>query len=289
MQNVPSLPDAGDAAGLFDGGHLWIQEFVDGQPFRFQLGADALLQFGNAQHEFSGDDAPRSYRHAVHHVQRALDRNALRDAVEDTETVTFVGVATHRERVDYDWARLPSVFVTDIHDSDAGPTESNAGQFLPPARVEQVTERLGLAPVNALAKEVRATDFDPASYEFPDSAWRDGPVAGVVLRNKTGQRAMLENERVLDDAAAGTVDAPPEDTDAADVAAEYAPEPRYRRVARELEGKGQSLSFDAVQERVLDGIYREHAPRFCDGRPPVDLAAFEQAVAKRTSEFLADR
>jgi hypothetical protein len=289
MQNVPSLPDAGDATGLFDGGHLWLQELVDGRPFRFQLGTDARLRFGDGQHEFAGDDPPRAYRHAVHHVQRALDRSALRSAVADTETVTFVGVATNRERVDYDWAQLPPVLVTDIHDSDAGPQNTDdatdAGQFLPPARVEQVAERLGLASVNAVAKEVRATDFDPASYEFPDSAWRDGPVAGVVLRNKTGQRAVLENEAVLaevngDDGSA---------EDAESVAAEYAPESRYRRVGRELEEAGQSASFDAVQERVLDGIYREHAPRFCDGRPPVDLAAFEQAVARRTSKFLAEQ
>lgn len=280
MQTVPSLPDVGDPPDLLDGGHLWIQEFVDGHPFRFQVQADARLQFGDERHKFAVDDAPRAYRHAVHHVQRSLDRSTLRVAVEDTETVTFVGVATHRNRVDYDWQWLPSVLVTDVHDADAG-------AFLPPARVEQVVERLGLASVNTVAKEVRATDFDPASYEFPDSAWRDGPVAGVVLRNKTGQRAVLENEAVLDGADAGTADAPSEGTDAADVAAEHAPESRYRRVARELEGKGQSRSFDAVQERVLDGVYREHAPRFCEGRPPVDLAAFEQAVAKRTSEFLA--
>ena len=289
MQTVPSLSDVGDAPGLLDSGHLWLQEFVDGQPFRFQLGADARIRFGTGQREFVSDDAPQAYRHAVHHVQRALDRGALRDAVADTETVTFFGVATHRNRLDYDWGRLSSVLVTDVHDAGKQDTESghhDGGQFLPPARVEQVTERLGLAPVNALEKEVRATDFDPGGYEFPDSAWRDGPVAGVVFRNKTGQRAVLENEDVLNGTDGGADDSSAEDAESA--VAEYAPESRYQRVARALEAEGQSVSFDAVQERVLDGVYREHAPAFCEGRPPVDLAAFERAVARRTSEFLAD-
>lgn len=298
MEPVPPHPDIADAPDLFDGGHLWIQECVDGHPFRFQVRGDARLQFGNARREFAGDDAPRAYRHAVHHVQRALDRGALGTAVADTEMVTFVGVATHRNRLAYDWGRLPSVLVTDVHDAsqsdaDASRGDADAGRFLPPARVEQVVERLGLMPVNAVAKEVRGADFDPAAYEFPESAWRDGPVAGVLVRTKTGRRAVLNNDAVLDDADAGAGDYGSAGGDAVanvdTVLAEYAPASRFQRVARDLDASGRPVTFDAVRERVLDSIYREHAPVFCEGRPPVDVDAFEAAVAERTNAFLADR
>ncbi|WP_232686830.1 hypothetical protein [Halobacterium zhouii] len=291
MQTAPVPPRIDDAPELLDGGHLWLQEFVDGHPFRFRLRADASLRFGDDRREFAGDDAPRAYRHAVHHVQRALDRGALRNAVGDTEAVTFLGLATHRNRLDYGWERLPSVLVTDVHDADAGGDDgedASVGQFLPLARVEQVAESLGLTPVNAVAKEVRAVDFDPAGYEFPDSAWRDGPVAGVVLRNKTGQQAVLENDAVLDAAAGDAASNSGEGDSVEDAVAEYAPESRYRRAEQALEADGKSVSFDAVRERVLDGVYREHAPTFCDGRPPVDVEAFERGVGQRTSEFLAD-
>lgn len=277
MEEFPTHPAAADAPALFDDGHLWIQERVAGRPLRFRLENDARLRFGDGRRSFGGD-VPRAYRHAVHHVERELDRGALRAAVEDAGAVTFFGVATQRDGVDYDWARLPSVLVTDVHDGD---------RFLPPARVEQVADGLGLQSVNAVAKEVRAADFDPESYEFPDSVWRDGPVAGVVLRNKTGRRAALTNDGVAGgDASDAVTD---ERADAAEVAAEYATEDRYRRVADELAAAGEPVTFDAVQERVLDGVYREHAPAFFEGRPPVEVDDFERAVARRTSEFLADR
>lgn len=281
MHAVPETPALADAPEVRSG-HLWLQELVDGTSLRAQVREAAPMRFGDDVRPFDAGDAPRELRYAVHEVQRRLDRTALRQAVDDVESITFVGVATHRRRVDYDWRRLPGFLGTDVWDDDTG-------DFLPPDRAEQVFETLDLAPVNALEKEVRATDFHPDRYEFPDSAWRDGPAAGLIVRNKTGGLARLPNPDVLaapDEPVAPTViDA---NDPAQELADRFATPERFERAASTLADEyGGRPGFDALQERVLDGIYREHAPVF--EHASLDHDAFRRAVAARTSEFVGSR
>lgn len=280
MHEALPLPDVADAPDAFTG-HLWLQEFVDGSLLRFQARTADQMRFGDDRREFTAADAPRPLRFAIHEIQRNLDQAALRHAVDDVETVTFVGVATHRRRVDYDWHRLPGFLGTDVWDDDTD-------EFLPPDRAEQVFTSLGLTPLNALAKEVRAADFQPQRYEFPDSNWRDGPVAGVVVRNKTGGRARLPNPNVLASDDEQPWDAPGNDSGedlAPAFAAEFATADRFQRAAATLEDEyGTTPGFDALQERVLDCIYREVAPAF--EHAAIDHDEFRRAVAERTSEYI---
>lgn len=285
MHDVPPLPVVADAPAAVTG-HLWLQELVDGTPLRFQVQEAGPIRFGDETRRFDADDAPRELRYAVHEVQRDLDRAALRTAVADVETVTFVGVATHRRRVDYDWQRLPGFLGTDVWDEDTD-------EFLPPDRAEQVFRSLDLTPVNALAKEVRAADFHPNRYEFPDSNWRDGKVAGVVVRNKTGGRARLPNPAVLASAdEQDGIDPRPKDVTGDETADEFAEQfatrDRFQRAAATLEDEyGGAPGFDALQERVLDGIYREFTPVF--EHAAIDHDAFRRAVAERTSVYVESR
>jgi hypothetical protein len=277
MHAVSSYPALVDAPALT--GHLWLQERVTGTRLRVQLRDDAHLRFGDDVRQFDAEEAPRHLRFGVHAVVRRLDRAALRDAVDDVESVTLVGTAPHARGVDYDWGRLPGFLGTDVWSADAD-------DWLPPDRAEQVFESLGLDPVNALAKEVRAADFHPDRYDFPDSAWRDGPVAGVLVRSKTGDRAVLENPAVTHgDPAEAAEDATPEAAaDAAEMADRFATDARFERTAAAIEAEYGGVSFDALQARVLDAIYREHAPVF--DRVAVDHDAFRRAVAARTSTYL---
>ncbi|MFC6730384.1 hypothetical protein ACFQDG_17165, partial [Natronoarchaeum mannanilyticum] len=209
MKSRPPLPPIDEMRDeLLGGGHLWLQEYVDGGALRFQLREDGAIRFGDRERAFEPGDPPLPYRHALAHVRENLDRQALRDAVADVGAVTFFGVATHRKSIDYDWARTPPVLGTDVWSA----TEKS---FLPPDRVEQIFRRLGLAPVNAVRKELRAQDFDPDAYEFPASEWYDGPMAGVVVRSKTGGAARLlaPEFREADESAAGDP-APAESADA---------------------------------------------------------------------------
>lgn len=271
FRDIPPVSAA--PAGLLDGGHLWIQELLVGGPFRFQLQSSGRIRVGDDEAEYDPEDVPPQYRHVVRHVRESCDWGALRSAVDDVESVVFYGQAMHQSGLDYDWARTPSFLGTDIWSDEKG-------AFLGVDTVEHIFERLGLTPVNTFAKEVRAVDFDPDSYTFPQSAWYDGPAAGVVVRNKRGTCGLLCNTEVTVDAvdavdpseARPTVDA---------LTTETVTDRRVRQVVATLEQTGRPVTFEAVYERVLDDLFRELQPsRFTD----VDIRAFRSAVAARTHQ-----
>ncbi len=275
MKQYPAVPRAEEAADLFESGHLWVQEQVDGALVRFRLRDSGVLQFGDRTRTFDAEEVPLPYRHAVRHVRESFDREAFRTTVADVESVVFVGEATVRRGVEYDWARTPALLGFDVWDADRG-------RFLPPDSVEQIFEQLGLHPVNTFSKEVRAVDFDPESYEIPDSAWRDGPAAGVVVRNKTGGRAAIAHPAYDE----WREESDPATAPAADLADEFVTRERVERVAQILEASGRAADFDAVFDRLLETIAREEYHRLFHDRASVDLRAFRSAAAERTQELL---
>ncbi|WP_239685576.1 hypothetical protein [Halolamina pelagica] len=107
MKQFPPLPVIDDDAAPTFEGHLWLLEVVEGTPLRFQLQQSGAIRFGGAHGTWADDAIPRPCRRAVRHVRERLDRRALRRAVDDVTALTFLGRATHRERIDYDWERLP--------------------------------------------------------------------------------------------------------------------------------------------------------------------------------------
>lgn len=278
MKAFPSIPRLADAPPeLLSGGHLWIQEKVDGANFRFQVQKSGLLVFGDRDRVF--DEVPEPYRHAARHVREAFDVDAFRaavengDATESVEDVVFFGEATHRHTVSYDFDRLPSFLGFDIW-------SVSKGRFLPPDVVERAFETLGLEPVNAFAKEVRAADFDPASYEIPASAWYDGPAEGVVLRTKTGTRAKLLHPQYRDVNETVSIEGTPED-----LARRYVTDRRVRKAISEIEDRGHPSDFDSVYERVLEAVVREAHERLVHG-DRVEKRNFRSAIAAQVREHL---
>ena len=276
MKRYPPVPHVDSAPeGLFESGHLWVQELIDGAQLRFRLRASGPLEFGDNRRQF-GDDPPEPYRHAVRHVRETLDREALRAAVDDVETVTFVGVSTHRLAVPYDLARVPSVLGVDVWDDDRG-------EFLPPDETERVFDRLGLEAVNTFRREVRAADFDPTPDAVPPSAWYDGPAAGVVLRTKTGDIATLPNPAVDREPSFE-----PLEGDAEAVVERLVPEALVRRVADGLPA-GRDPTYDAVFDRVEEELWRAHHGRLAHQDTDVDPGAVSAAVGRRVGDWLAGR
>ncbi|SDM95641.1 hypothetical protein SAMN04487949_2975 [Halogranum gelatinilyticum] len=276
MQPFRDVPDVSAAPDGLLSGHLWLYEAVVGAPFRFQLQPSGRLRVGDADREYDPEDVPPQYRHVVRHVRETCDWAALRSAVDDVSSVVFFGHAMQHRGLDYDWTRTPAFLGSDVWNGATG-------DFLGVDAVEHVFERLGLDSLNTVAKEVRAADFDPTSYEFPTSAWYDGPVAGVVLRNKRGGCARLDNPAVTvstrtpDDALAA--DQSPEA-----LAADLVTSARVRQVVSRLEARGYPVTFDAVYDRLLQTLFREHPPDAFTG--DVDGRAFRSAVAERTRDAL---
>ena len=288
MHPFPSVPHVDDAPDeLLESGHLWLLEAVVGAPLRFRLLESGLVEFGDADRVYEGpDDLPPQYGHAVRHIQTSLDREALRAAVDDVEAVVFFGQATQYRGVDYDWARMPSFLGSEIRSADAE-------RFRPPDAVDGIFDRLGLDPIAPIEQEVRARDFDPANYEIPESAWCDGPAAGVVIRDKSGHRARLPNPGVSDEPAA------PTETTAADLADRYGSRQRLTRLRERLTESGQPVTVDALLERSLESAFRELDPQLFEtgggtgfetgGETSVDRGAFRSELAGRVQRFITDQ
>jgi len=268
MKQFPPLPEIDDApSGLLAEGHLWTAELVDGGPLRFRL-AGGGIEFGDRDGAF-GPEVPPPYRLAAVHVRAELDRAALSAAAPDVDEVVLFGVSTHRRRVDYEFDRLPPFLGTDVWTGD---------RYLPPDGVERTFERLGLEPINTFDRELRARDFDPEAYGFPESAWYDGPAAGVVVRNKRGGRGLIPNPPVV----GGDADGPLAVT-AGELADSRLRDARLERIADDLRDRGRPAGFDAVYERAVAEAYREVGDRLPDG---FDREAFRAAAAERTNRFL---
>jgi hypothetical protein len=278
MQRYPVVPDVDEVdPSVFDGGHLWVQELVAGEPFRFQVQSSGALRVGTQTREFDASDAPLRFQDAVQYVRDELDGRALREAVADVESVTFVGVATVYDGVPYDWTRTPSVVTVDVHDA-------TRDTFLAVDATEQALERFGLAPTPVVAKEVHVRDFDFDDPSMPASDYYDGPAAGLVVRKKTGERVAFPNpdlERVVPREE-------PVPANAADAAARTVTSERLERAARTARDRDYGVTFDAVYDRVLATIYREEGDWLLDGDTGAgfDLGAFRNAVAERTSAFV---
>lgn len=278
MQPYPTVPDIDDAhAALLDGGHLWVQELVDGGPLRFCLESSGVVRFGDRDRAFDPTSIPPEYRHAVEHVRRRLDRDALRAALGDVERVTFVGVATYRRSVTYDFDRLPGFLGTDVW-------SDGADDWLPPDAVEKIYERVGLNPINAIAKEVRAVDFDPGRYDLPTSAWYDGPAYGVLVRDKRGNRATIRNPEL-------SVDRDPEPiTGSADAfLSRHLDEDRIGAIASALEADGTAGTVEAIRSRALVDLAREYHSRLDHPASDVDHAVLSSSLGEYVAASIAGR
>jgi hypothetical protein len=268
VKQPPATPLVVDAPDVLEG-HLWVQELVVGGPLRFQVD-DRGMVFGGPERVFDRWDEPLPYAAAVRHVREEFDAARFRDLVDDPADYTFFGVSTHAAGVTYDWDRLPPFLGTDVWSDDNG--------FLPPDRVEHAFDNLGLDPVNTVQKELPSRDFDPDRYEVPESAWYDGPAAGVVVRNKRGGRTKRANPGVSQERVE------PVDADAAALAEQHAITARITAVADDLESEGREVRVDALVDRIVETVGRELGARLADS--DVDESELRSAVAERVAREL---
>jgi hypothetical protein len=277
MKRYPSLPTVSDAPDDLLSGHLWLLERIDGWHLRFRMEESGLLRFGDRETVYDDPETlPDAYGHAVRHVRERFDREVLRSAVDDVTDVVFFGVATHRRAIEYDWERLPSFLGHDVWSAEAG-------AFRPPDAAETIFERLGLDPVNAVERERRARDFDPEAYAVPSSAWYDGPAAGVVVRNKTGDRGVI---RGLERSA--SVDRETVSVDLVEAAATHANREWLARIVARIEDRGEPVTVDVLAERAFEEFLRERHRLVARNGGDRTLEAIRSAILDRARTFLDD-
>lgn len=276
MQQCPETPPLDTAADPLSG-HIWVQELPTGGELRFQVAASGLVRFGTAEGTFeAASSVPVPYRRAAAAITDGLDRGVLRAATDDTQQVTFCGVATWNRGVPYDWASLPAFVGTDVRSDDKA-------TYLSPDTATGVFDRLGLATLPAIEKESSAahTDFsrfdDPSG--FPQSAWHNGRAAGVLLRDKSGGRAEAWRADRGDTALAQT------EWTADELAAEYATPERIERTAEHLGDSGGSPTVATIRDRLVADLAREsYATLYPDGTFVADMDGFQSAVAERVQQ-----
>lgn len=273
MHPAPPLPAPAEAPeGLFAGGHLWLLEWLDGRRLRFAVDDAGVVRFASGADRFEPWAEPPVLAHAARHVREQFDAPAFLDAVDEPADHVFAGVATVANGVDYDLDQAPSFVGYEVWDGEA---------FLPPDRAERAFEQLGLAPAPTFDREVDARFFDPAAYEIPAGAWTGDPAYGVLVRNKTGDRAVVvhpDHER--DDRLVSRVP----DADAAALADRLVTGDRLAR-AREAAGADD---VGAVAPRLFEALVREHAALLAHGPPSErpDLDAFRSAVGELVARRL---
>lgn len=280
MKSHPSTPPVAEAPPeLLESGHLWLLEDVAGTQFRFRLLESGLIQFGDADRVYdSPDDVPVRYQHAVRYVQTNLDREALRAAVDDVEEIVFFGIATQYRGIDYDWSRLPSMVGYDIW-------SATAGAFRPPDAVDGIFDRLGLQAATPIEQEVRARDFNPETYTVPQSAWYDGPAAGIIIRNKQGHRARLTNPDAPETGSTASTRAT--ETTAEAIAA-YGTDQRFERLSEQLTEQGQPVTVETLLECAVEEIVRELPPK-TSGNSGIDMGAVRSALAARAQDHIHEQ
>jgi len=78
------------------------------------------------------------------------------------------------------------------------------------------------------------------------------------------------------------------DGSATELAERYATHRRFEKLVAKFEDRDQSVTFDALYERVLEDVIREEHKQLYHGSDSVDMGEFRSAVAARTREFLDD-
>jgi hypothetical protein len=261
---LPSLPTVDAVGREAFSGNIWVHERLDALHLRFEVDGGAL-RFGDTERPFRGE-VPLRYRAAVHAVRERFDVGVLYDAVEDPAAYTFVCDATVARHLPYDWSRLPAAVGVAVYDT----TDE---RWLAPDVAHRVFDHLGVPPLNTFEREVAARHFYVDRYDVPDSAWYDGPPAGIIATDKNGTRAFQYHESFDSEATVETDRRSP-----AALAEAYITEERVRRVARGL----AEHPFDATFERVLESVFRETTAELAG-----EERAFRETAADRFQAALS--
>lgn len=275
----PSLSDASLS------GHIWIQELVTGNRLRFQVAESGLITFGAETERFdTREDTPLPYRRATAFVRDEIDIGALRSALDDTGSVTFLGIATLYEGIDYDWSELPPFLGVDIWSDDHD-------NYFAPDRTVRIYDALGLPTPPAVEKEAQAKYTDPGKYtsgdpsEAPDSAYCDGTVAGVIARDKSGGRGVAWWDEVSSEPESPHLDEPPS---AEELAETYVPEERIESTVNLLSDTEGGATVERVLEHLIADTVRENYAHLYEGsKPVVPEDEFRSAVGERVQRHLS--
>lgn len=310
---------------LVDTGSLHLSEKLDGGNFRFALyderfadeyeswdfqdvtPTDGDLVFGTKQRVRGRIDDPLesvngSLWRAIRHLREELDPAAIRTIHDDYGPLVFYAENMVLHSIEYNWEETPPLIGFDVYASrqDSGTdTDRFAGAgaktfegFLPVPTVYTLFDELGIETTPAIASALDASDFDPATFEIPQSQWRDGAAEGVVIRNlDTGERGKIvtEEAREANTQRWGKDKAEAED-DTELLVATYCTNARIRKMVHKLVvDEGHEFSRDLIEplhRRVVHDIWDEEWADIIRQNWTIEMNRVWPLVAKRCVEVV---
>lgn len=276
MQNFPDTPSLSGETEFT--GHLWIQELFTGEPLRFEVLPSGLVRFGDKVRAFDANEEPLKYHRGAEHVRENIDLGVLRESLDNTGSVVFFGTATLYEGIGYSWSELPPFVGVDVWSEEKE-------TYLPPDAATRAYESLGLSALPALNREADARYTDLGGYvsgDLPESEFHNGPVAGVLVRNKSGDRAESRRTAIEDE---------PEDVfnmTPGELAEIYVTDDDIDETVELLGGRNEA-TIEAVIERVLADTVREnYSALYSGGELIVPEKSLRSEVAERIRRRLGD-
>ncbi|MFB6254428.1 MAG: hypothetical protein ABEI06_07455 [Halobacteriaceae archaeon] len=253
----------------FDSGHIWIHELVTGDWIEFRLSESGLIHYQSQNKTFTQTDVPPKFIATVNYIENNLQRDVLYQSLDRVNTISFQGIATYSNGIDYNWNKLPPFLGVEVIDHIEQ-------EYKPPAQVHQIYDEIGLAPLNVITREVHLRDFHPERYSMPQSNWYDGPVYGVLLRDKGTKRAVLHNESI----AAQEREATTSTTDQKDPLSEQ----QIKRFIQDRQVEMQS-DLSTVADTLVAGIIREHYTEYFTQLQKDEIPGFRSTIVQMIQEI----
>jgi hypothetical protein len=300
FKKYPSIDRIGhdENNGILDGGHLVVQEKLDGANFRFTWDADEeRVVFGSRNVEYWNEkDIDSAFMHAVEYVREHADTNVLDELTSDSSSIVVFGEAMHAHTLDYGepeqsgdaqtWVDVPNFIGFDVWTLDDG--------FLDWAVASDIIDEIGLETV-PIVYDGPAEDWDafPAEdEEFPESEFRDGIPEGIVVSNETtGQTAKHRTQRFKEKHGTQSVADPDEYEPSGGVllARQFTTEARVLKMIHKYKDRGETIEMGIMEDLwrdVFDDIIEEEYETIFLGNYTIDTKEFRSEVASITADVL---
>lgn len=260
MKKYPKIKYLGSAEtkGIFDklSNEVVVQEKIDGANFRFMI-KDGNLTFGSrnvAQVENKNYD---QFANTIEYLEESIDEPKIdRDLV-------YVGEATQKHTLEYDWEEIPQFLGFDVLHKDSG---------LPLSWgiAKEKFDKIGLDFVPILWRgEVRKWKNKDMQTFLDSSEYRDGKPEGIVIKNYERLNnfdkplfAKVKIEEFREKAKAKFGDNKAKRTNTAYAVEKYLTESRIRKIILKMtEEEGKELARPLMEDliyRVAEDILDEH-------------------------------
>lgn len=283
---------------ILDNGKLILKEKLDGANFRFTVNEDGQFVFGSKNVEYKIDGEPDysenvdgRFKDAIEFVRENCDAERIKDVFGTHYTFFAENMVAHS--LEYEWEEIPQVIGFDVYNHEKE-------QYLAYNEAYSFFESIGIETAPIVDK-FRVGEFDPESYEIPESNWRDGKMEGVVLINREqdedersgfSTRAKMVTDEFAEKhkKATGANQSKEAVNGHEKVVSKYCTDGRIRKHIEKMRDEGRDLGMELMANqgdssglpiRIAADIVEEEADDIITRNDEMDWKAYRSLVADR--------